>query len=69
MKSQMPFYFRMFLALGYIILGIVALTTPAGELMTGSKVFGMVFGILVIIYGIFRAYRNVKRWDTLNHEK
>ncbi len=69
MKNQLPFYFRMFLALAYIVMGLIILTTPAGEYMTGRKSFGMVFGALCIIYGVFRGYRNIKKWDTLNHEK
>ena len=68
MKNQLPFYFRMFIALGYIILGIVAITTPAGEMMTGRKSYGIAFAVLCIGYGIYRAYRNVKKWDTMNHE-
>ena len=47
----------------------MALMTPAGEVITGRKEWGMVLGIGCIVYGLFRAYRNVKMWDKPDHEE
>ena len=69
MKNQLPYYFRMFLALGYLFIGYMAIATPAGEVLTGRKEFGIAFGIACIGYGLFRSYRNVKMWDKPNHEQ
>jgi hypothetical protein len=69
MNNQLPYYFRMFVALGYIVIGVIALTTNAGEMMTGSKAFGMAFAFGCIAYGLFRAYRNQKKWDKPTHEE
>ncbi len=63
-KSMLPFYFRMLIAVAYIVLGMIVLTTDAGFIMTGSKAFGWVFGSLCLIYGIFRIYRARKNMDT-----
>ena len=63
-KSMMPFYFRMSIAIAYIVLGMVILTTDAGFIMTGSKAFGWVFGSLCLAYGLFRIYRARKNMDT-----
>jgi hypothetical protein len=62
-KSMVPFYFRMLIAIGYIAIGIIMLTSNAGYVMTGSKVFGWVFGIGCIVYGLFRMYRAGKGLD------
>ena len=69
MKNRLPYYFRMFVALGYLVIGYMALMTPAGEVITGRKEWGMVLGIGCIVYGLFRAYRNVKMWDKPDHEE
>jgi hypothetical protein len=69
MKNQMPYYFRMFIALGYMVAGIISLTTPLAQQFLESKLYGMLLGILLFGYGLFRAYRNQKQWDVLNHEK
>ena len=68
-KSMLPFYFRVFIALGYIVIGIIMLTTKAGLMMTGNKSFGFVFGIACLGYGAFRIYRARKRWDSPNYEE
>lgn len=68
MKNQLPYYFRMFIALGYIVIGGIVLTTNAGEVLTGNRTFGFVFAFACIVYGIFRAYRNIKKWDKPSHE-
>ncbi|MBL7816062.1 MAG: hypothetical protein JNL70_13680 [Saprospiraceae bacterium] len=62
-KSMLPFYFRMLIALGYLVIGIIMLTTDAGLLMTGTKTFGWVFGFGCIAYGLFRMYRARQGWD------
>lgn len=69
MNNQLPYYFRMFLALAYVILGIFLMSTKAGEQITGKKEFGLIFGLVCIIYGLFRAYRNQKKWDKPTHER
>ena len=69
MKNSFPFFIRMFIGLGYVVMGIVALVTPAGELLTKSKSWGMIVGVLLIIYGAFRTYRNVKMWDKTKYEE
>jgi uncharacterized membrane protein HdeD (DUF308 family) len=68
MKNQMPYYIRMFIALGYIVGGTICLTTPIAENALDSKKYGMLLGVLLIVYGLFRAYRNQKQWDTPNRE-
>ena len=68
MKNQMPYYFRMFIALGYIVAGIISLTTPLAVRLLESKLYGMLLGVLLLSYGLFRAYRNQKRWDTKDYE-
>lgn len=62
-KSMLPFYFRMFISIGYLVLGMVVLTTDVGLIMTGSNAFGWVFGSLCLIYGLFRMYRARKGMD------
>lgn len=62
-KNMLPFYFRMLIALGYMVIGIIMLTTEAGLVMTGNKSFGWVFGIGCIVYGLFRMYRARKGLD------
>jgi hypothetical protein len=69
MNNQVPYYIKMFLALGYIAIGIIVLTSDAGVALTGRKEYAFAFGALCIIYGIYRAYRNQKKWDETNHEK
>ena len=66
MNNQMPYYIRMFLALAYIVLGIVVLSSDFYQI---GKKYSMLFGALLIGYGIFRAYRNQKKWDVLKHER
>jgi putative effector of murein hydrolase len=56
-KSMLPFYLRMLIAIAYIIMGIIMLTTDAGFYMTGTKLFGTIFGIACLAYGAFRMYR------------
>lgn len=65
MKNQVPYYFKMAIAVGYIILGLMALTTGAGEALVGNKTIAIVFGLACIVYGAFRIYRNQKRWDEM----
>ena len=62
-KSMLPFYFRMAIAIAYIVLGFVVLNTDAGFIMTGSKTFGYIFGSLCLAYGLFRIYRARKNMD------
>ena len=62
-KSMIPFYIRMLIAAGYIVIGIIMLTSEAGYLMTGNKAFGWIFGIGCILYGLFRMYRARNGWD------
>jgi uncharacterized membrane protein HdeD (DUF308 family) len=68
MKNHIPYYIRMFIALGYIVGGIICLTTPLAEMALESKKYGLLLGVLLIVYGLFRAYRNQKRWDAPNRE-
>jgi hypothetical protein len=56
-KSMVPFYFRMLIALGYMAIGYIMLTTNAGLVLTGTKIFGWVFGGGCLAYGLFRMYR------------
>lgn len=69
MKNQMPYYIRMFIALGYVVGGIICLTTPFAAQRLESKFYGMMLGVVLLSYGLFRAYRNQKQWDVMNHEK
>ncbi len=48
----------------YIGFGIVLLSTNFGELLAGNKTFGIGIGILFIVYGGFRFYRNQQRWGS-----
>lgn len=68
-KSMLPFYFRILIAIGYLSIGTIMLTTEAGFYMTGSKTFGWVFGIGCLAYGFFRIYRAGKGWDKSSIEK
>ena len=62
-KSMLPFYFRMLIAIGYMVIGVIMFTTDAGLLMTGNKAFGWIFGFGCIAYGLFRMYRARKGMD------
>ena len=68
MNNQMPYYFRMFVALAYIFAGLYVLTTKYVENRLESKEMSMIFGALLLIYGLFRGYRNQKSWDKPNRE-
>jgi hypothetical protein len=68
MKNQAPYYFRMFIALGYIVLGVIFLTSKGGELLLGSKTMSLLLGGACIVYGLFRMFRNQKKWDKTNFE-
>jgi uncharacterized membrane protein YebE (DUF533 family) len=56
-KNMLPFYIRVLIGLSYIAIGVIMLTTKAGFYMTNSKIFGWVFGIGCLAYGVFRMYR------------
>ncbi len=60
----MPYYLRMIVAALYIGLGLVLLTTNYGELLTGNKMYGIIIGLLFIVYGSFRFYRNQQNWGS-----
>ncbi len=62
-KSMIPFYFRVLIAIGYLAIGLIMLNSNAGEVMTGSKTFGYVFGFGCLVYGLFRIYRARKGLD------
>ena len=64
----MPYYFRMFVALAYILAGLFVMTTKYVEVRLESKEMSMIFGALLLIYGLFRGYRNQKSWDKPNRE-
>lgn len=65
----MSHYFRMAIAVTYIIMGIIFLSTNAGEILFGKKILGLLLGGLFIIYGGFRFYRAQQRWDKNSWEK
>ena len=67
-KSSIPYYFRMFLGLGYLAIAAVFLTTQAGFLLLGNQNYGYAFGIACLIYGCFRMYRAAKNWDSPDRE-
>ena len=67
-KNSIPYYFRMFLGLGYLAIAAVFLTTQAGFLLLGNQNYGYAFGIACLIYGCFRMYRAAKNWDSPDRE-
>jgi uncharacterized membrane protein HdeD (DUF308 family) len=65
-----PYLFRMLLGVAYIALGVFVLTTDKATAFLGNrKSMAIVLGILCIIYGCFRIYRNQKNWDQPKHEE
>jgi hypothetical protein len=67
-KSSIPYYFRMFLGIGYLAIAAIFLSTKAGLYLLGNQNYGYAFGIACLIYGCFRMYRAVKNWDTPDRE-
>lgn len=67
-KSSIPYYFRMFLGLGYLAIAAIFLFTKAGLYLLGNQNYGYVFGAACLIYGSFRMYRAAKNWDTPDRE-
>lgn len=67
-KSSIPYYFRMFLGLGYLAIAAVFLSTQAGYLLLGNQNYGYAFGIACLVYGCFRMYRAAKNWDSPDRE-
>ncbi len=65
----MSHYFRMAIAVTYIILGIIFFSTDAGKIIFGKNVYGLMLGGLFIIYGGFRFYRAQRKWDKNSWEK
>lgn len=61
--NQGPYYIKMLLAITYIIFGVVILTSDIVNLFAVKKEYMIIFGILCIIYGLYRGYRNQKQWD------
>ena len=67
-KSSLPYYFRMFLGVGYLAISAIFLSTKAGLYLLGDQKYGYAFGIACAIYGCFRMYRAAKNWDTPDRE-
>jgi hypothetical protein len=67
-KSSIPYYFRMFLGIGYIAIAAIFLTTKAGFYLLGDQKYGYAFGVACLVYGCFRMYRAAKNWDTPDRE-
>jgi hypothetical protein len=67
-KSSIPYYFRMFLGIGYIAIAFIFLTTRVGEIWLGNQNYGYAFGAACLVYGSFRMYRAAKNWDTPDRE-
>ena len=66
--NTLPFYFRMLIGLAYVIMALVFFTTNLGESKLGNQKIGYAFGIACLIYGCFRMYRAVQKWDTPDKE-
>ncbi len=67
-KSSIPYYFRMFLGLGYLAIAAIFLSTKAGLYLLGNQNYGYAFGIACLVYGCFRMYRAAKNWDSPDRE-
>jgi uncharacterized membrane protein len=65
-KSAFSYYFRMLLGIGYLVIGIIFLTTDVGFKLMNNKYFGYAFGTACLVYGAFRMYRAAKNWDSPN---
>ncbi len=67
-KSSIPYYFRMFLGLGYLAIAAIFISTKAGLYLLGNQNYGYAFGAACAVYGLFRMYRAAKNWDTPDRE-
>ncbi len=54
------FTFSIVMAVVYVVLGIVILFSPLGDVVL-SKEIKLVFGSAIIIYGLFRLYRSIRQ--------
>lgn len=59
---------RAFIAIAYVILGILIINSPiSAEVL--SKTLKYCFGVLLIVYGLFRSYRAYQLYNDLKDEQ
>jgi uncharacterized membrane protein HdeD (DUF308 family) len=64
MKERVKRYFDFFMVMIYIVLGIIIIFSKE-FFSVQNQTTKLIFGCILIIYGIFRAYRAIKG---LNHD-
>jgi uncharacterized membrane protein len=70
MRKMTGFFpvFKAFMAIVYLLLGAVILIYSS-SLLPVNNTFRIVFGILLIIYGIIRIYSSYTAYTTIKNEK
>lgn len=59
---------RAFIAIAYVFLGILILTSPISTEVL-SKSLKYIFGVLLMVYGLFRCYRAYQLYNDLKDEQ